>query len=109
MTALNNITPESLMGCMGATPWQIITKVLLVESLPSIIRGISITCITLIGYSAMAGAVGAGGLGKIAITYGYHRSVPQVMNCTIILLIIIVCVIQGIFNKLAKKVDKRNS
>lgn len=94
--------------CMGATNWQIITRVLLVESVPSIIRGISITTITLIGYGAMAGAVGAGGLGKIGYSYGFQRFNAPVMYATVVLLIIIVCIVQGIFNRLASDVDKRN-
>ena len=92
---------------MGASNWEIIRKVYLPESLPSLVRGLSITTITLIGYSAMGGAVGAGGLGDIAIRYGYHRYEYDVMIITIILLILIVQIIQNIFNTLAKKIDKR--
>lgn len=95
--------------CMGATSWQIVWKVLLVESVPSIVRGISITTITLIGYGAMAGAVGAGGLGKIGYSYGFQRFNAPVMYVTVVLLIIIVCIIQGLFNRLAKAVDKRDA
>lgn len=94
--------------CMGATNFQIIKKVLLTESVPGIVRGMSITVITLIGYGAMAGALGAGGLGDIALRYGLHRFEPQVMYITVILLIIMVCIIQGVFNFIAKKLDKRN-
>ncbi|MFV0497658.1 MAG: methionine ABC transporter permease [Candidatus Fimivivens sp.] len=94
--------------CMGATNWQIVTKVLLVESLPGIIRGLSITTITLIGYGAMAGAVGAGGLGKIGYSYGFQRFNPAVMYMTVVLLVILVCIIQAIFNFAAAKMDKRN-
>ncbi|MBC8569757.1 methionine ABC transporter permease [Zongyangia hominis] len=93
---------------MGASNWQIIYKVLLPEAIPSLIRGGSITTITLIGYSAMAGCVGAGGLGDIAIRYGYHRYQSDIMIITIILLVIIVQVIQCIFNLAANKIDKRN-
>ncbi len=93
---------------MGATSWQIIFKVLLPESLPSIIRGVSITIINLIGYSAMAGAVGGGGLGDLAIRYGYYRYQSDVMIVTIILLVIIVELIQLIGNYSAKRIDKRN-
>lgn len=92
---------------MGASNWEIITKVYLPESLPSLVRGLSITTITLIGYSAMGGAVGAGGLGDIAIRYGYHRYEYDIMIVTIVLLVIIVQVIQCVFNALAKKIDKR--
>lgn len=93
---------------MGCNKWQIITKVMLPEATPSIVRGISITTITLIGYSAMGGAVGAGGLGDIAIRYGYHRYEYGIMFITIIILIIIVQLIQFIFNILAKKIDKKS-
>lgn len=93
--------------CMGAKPATII-GVLLSESLPSIIRGLSITAITLIGYSAIAGAVGAGGLGDIAIRYGYHRRIESVMWVSVALIVIIVCSVQKIFDFLAKKSDKKN-
>lgn len=94
--------------CMGATNRQIILRVMLTEAVPSLIRGLSITTITLIGYSAMAGAVGAGGLGDIAIRYGLHRYEPTIMMITIVLLVIIVCAIQIVFDMVANRVDKRN-
>ena len=78
------------------------------EAVPSLIRGLSITTITLIGYSAMAGAVGGGGLGDVALRYGYHRYQADVMMITIVLLVIIVCIIQIVFDHLASRVDKRN-
>ena len=93
---------------MGATKWQIIYKVILPESVPSLVRGLSITTITLLGYSAMAGSCGAGGLGDIAIRYGFHRYQPDVMLATVILIIIIVQAIQMIFDGITKKIDKRN-
>ena len=93
---------------MGANIWQIITKVFLTESLPSIIRGFSITIISLIGYSAMAGAVGGGGLGDLAIRYGYYRYQSDVMIRTIILLVIIVQIIQMVGDIASQKIDKRN-
>ncbi len=93
---------------MGATNRQIAYKVLLPESVPSLIRGFSITTITLIGYSAMAGAFGSGGLGDIAIRYGFHRYETEVMLITIVLIVAIVEVIQLVFNFVAKKIDKRN-
>lgn len=95
--------------CMGATNWQIVTRVLLVESVPSIVRGISITTITLIGYGAMVGAVGAGGLGKIGYSYGFQRFNAPVMYITVVLLILIVCLVQGVFNWTARRLDKRGS
>lgn len=92
---------------MGASNWELITKVYLPESLPSLVRGFSMTTITLISYSAMGGAVGAGGLGDIAIRYGYHRYEYDVMIVTIVLLVLIVQIIQCVFNVIAKKIDKR--
>ncbi len=92
--------------CMGATNWQIISKVMVRESVPSLIRGLSISTITILGYSAMAGAIG--GLGDVAIRYGQHRFEPKVMLLTIILLVIIVCVIQIVFDRLSTRLDKRN-
>ena len=94
--------------CMGATNWQIISKVMVRESVPSLIRGLSISTITILGYSAMAGAIGGGGLGDVAIRYGQHRFEPKVMLLTIILLVIIVCVIQIVFDRLSTRLDKRN-
>lgn len=93
---------------MGATNAQIAWKVLLPESIPSLIRGFPITTITLIGYSAMAGAFGSGGLGDIAIRYGFHRYETEVMLITIVLIVVIVQLIQMGFNFAAKKIDKRN-
>lgn len=92
---------------MGATGWEIICKVLLPESVPSLLRGMSITTITLIGYSAMAGAIGSGGLGDIAIRYGMHRYDGAMMNITLVLIIVIVAVIQLGFNRTAARVDRR--
>ena len=93
---------------MGATDLQIVTKVLLPESVPSLVRGLSISAITLIGYSAMAGVVGAGGLGDIAVRYGVHRYQENVMYLTVILIVVIVQVIQSSFTFTAKRIDKRN-
>jgi D-methionine transport system permease protein len=93
---------------MGASPWQIVGKVMVPETLPSLILGISITTITLIGYSAMAGAVGGGGLGDIAIRYGYYRYQKDLMLLTIVLLIVIVQAVQSSGNYLSRKIDKRN-
>lgn len=91
----------------GATIWQIVIKVYLMESLPSLIRGFSITLITLLGYSAMAGTVGAGGLGDIAIRYGYQRYMVDMMIATIVILIVVVHVIQSVCDFAARKVDKK--
>lgn len=93
---------------MGASPWEIIGKVMIPETMPSLILGLSITTITLIGYSAMAGAVGGGGLGDIAIRYGYYRYQKDLMILTILLLILIVQVVQSTGNFLSHKIDKKN-
>lgn len=92
---------------MGATNWQIITRVLLPESLPSLLNGASIATTTILSYSAMAGAVGGSGLGAVAINYGYHRFQTDVMWVAVILLVIIVQIIQATGNKLTVVSDKR--
>ena len=109
-SALQEVDPGVVEAAktMGATNWQIAKKVLLPEAVPSLIRGFSITTITLIGYSAMAGAFGAGGLGDIAIRYGHHRYQADVMWVTVVLIVVIVQVIQMCFELAAKKIDKRN-
>ncbi len=94
--------------CMGATRWQIVTRVLLVESVPSLLRGLSISLITILGYTAITGSVGAGGLGNIAFRFGYQRYQKPVMYVTVVLLILLVCIIQIIFDIAARKSDKRN-
>ena len=91
----------------GANTWQIVCKVMLRESLPSLVRGASITVITLFGYTAMAGAVGAGGIGDIAIRYGYQRYLGDVMIASIVLCIVLVQVFQSIGDLVARVVDKR--
>ena len=83
---------------MGASTWQIITKVLLPEALPSLLNGSAVAAITILGYSAMSGAVGGGGLGKLAIMYGYNGYQTDIMFATIILLIVIVQLFQMIGN-----------
>ena len=92
---------------MGATNFQIITKVLLSESKPSLLIGAAITITTILGYSAMAGAVGGGGLGDVAIRYGYYRYNQEIMIITVVLLVIIVQLIQEVFMGMARKSDKR--
>lgn len=91
----------------GASTWQIVVKVYLWESLPSLVRGFSITLITLLGYSAMAGTVGAGGLGDIAIRYGYQRYMAEIMIATIVILIVIVQVIQSSCDVAVRRIDKK--
>ncbi|GHO96390.1 metal ABC transporter permease [Reticulibacter mediterranei] len=92
---------------MGCTHWQIIAKVLLPESLSSLVLGITITIISLLGYSAIAGAVGAGGLGDLAIRYGYQRFETGVMIITVVLLVVLVQGIQVLGNLLARRIAKR--
>jgi D-methionine transport system permease protein len=89
---------------MGSSPLQIIFKVLIPESLPTLILGFTMTVINLIGYSAMAGTMGGGGLGKVAIQYGYQRFNVFLIIVTVILLIILVQIVQGLGNFLAKKI-----
>ena len=92
----------------GASTWQIIRKVFLVESLPSLIRGLSITFITLFGFVAMAGTVGAGGIGDIPIRYGYQRYQDDVMVVAIVLCIVVVQLAQSLANVIARKIDHRS-
>jgi D-methionine transport system permease protein len=94
---------------MGATPFQIITRVMIPEALPSLVNGAAIATTTILGYSAMAGAVGGGGLGTIAISYGYNRYRPDVMLVTIVLLVLIVQLLQWIGTSLANRLDKKKS
>lgn len=91
---------------MGATNWQIVTRVMLVESVPSLLRGLSISTITILGYTAITGAVGAGGLGNLALRFGYQRYQKDVMYATIVLLVLLVCVIQSVFNFAARRADR---
>lgn len=91
----------------GANTWQIVTKVYLRESLPSLVRGASITFITLFGFAAMAGCVGAGGLGDIAIRYGYQRYQTDVMIGAVILCVILIQVVQTLFDVLARALDHK--
>jgi len=92
---------------MGCSTWQIILKVLIPEALPSLILGTALTIISLISYSAMAGAIGGGGLGDLAIRYGYQRYETDVMIATVVLLIVLVQGIQILGDKLAQKVSRR--
>ncbi|MDO5483819.1 MAG: methionine ABC transporter permease [Desulfovibrionaceae bacterium] len=92
---------------MGASTRQIITKVLLPEARPSLINGSAVSAITILGYSAMSGAVGGGGLGKLAIMYGYNRYQTDIMIVTVVLLIIIVQAFQSFGNWATRRSDKR--
>ena len=92
---------------MGATPAQIIWKVLLPESMSSIVAQLTTVIISLVGESAMAGAVGGGGLGDLAIRYGDQRFRPEIMLATVVILIVLVQLVQFVGNTLAKRLDKR--
>ncbi|HBC2075253.1 TPA: ABC transporter permease [Vibrio cholerae] len=92
---------------MGATPLQIIRKVLLPEALPTILNSVTITLVTLVSYSAMAGTVGGGGLGDVAIRYGFHRYNITIMAVTVVMLIVLVQIIQSIGDALVRRVDHR--
>ena len=92
---------------MGAGTWTIITKVLLAEAKTSLLVGVTIVLGTILGYSAMAGAVGGGGLGDIAIRYGYYRYQTDIMVVTIVILVILVQILQGIGMMISKKLDHR--
>ena len=92
---------------MGAKPLQIIQKVLLPEALPGIINALTITLVTLVNYSAMAGAIGGGGLGDVGIRYGYQRIDPAIMLVTVVILVLLVQLIQGLGDRLVKRVDHR--
>ncbi len=92
---------------MGATPFQIIKKVLIPESFPSLLSNATIAITTILGYSAMSGIIGGGGLGKIAINYGYYRYKTLVMLLAVVLLIVLVFIFQTLGDRMARKSDKR--
>jgi D-methionine transport system permease protein len=106
--ALRNIQPGLIeVGiAMGASKWQIIRKILLAEALPSIVASITMVIINLIGFSAMAGAVGGGGLGDLAIRYGYQRYDLGLMITIVMLLVIMVQLVQMLGDYLTKKLSK---
>ena len=92
---------------MGGNRWTIIREVLVPEALPGIVAGFTVTLVTLIGASAMAGAIGAGGLGDLAIRYGYQRFETSVMIAVVIVLIVLVCGIQWFGDRLVERLDHR--
>jgi D-methionine transport system permease protein len=108
-SSLKELDPGAVEAAqsMGASLAQIVSRVMLPECLPSLILGATITVITLIGYSAMAGTVGGGGLGDIAIRYGYYRYQNDLMVLTILLLLLIVQGFQSIGNRLSRKADRK--
>ncbi|MDZ7834942.1 MAG: methionine ABC transporter permease [Alkalibacterium sp.] len=92
---------------MGATKWEIITKVYIPESLPNIVAGITVTAISLVGYTAMAGVIGAGGLGNLAFLEGFQRSRPNVTLVATVIILVIVFTIQFIGDIWVNRIDKR--
>ena len=92
---------------MGATPYQIVRRVLLPESMPSIVAQLTTVVIALVGESAMAGAIGGGGLGDLAIRYGYQRFRPDIMLATVVILIVLVQLVQFVGNTLAARLNKK--
>ncbi len=108
-SCLKEIEPSILEAVvvMGSSTWQIITKVLLIEALPSLISAITLTIINLIGYSAMAGLVGGGGLGQVAIQYGYNRFNTFIMVLTVLLLILLVQGVQWIGQTIVTSLNKK--
>lgn len=107
--ALNEVPPGLIEAAqsMGATPWQIITRVLLPEARGGIFTALTVTAVTLISYSAMAGAVGGGGLGDLGIRYGYNRFNPTIMLITVVVLVVMVQLFQSVGDYLVRKSDHK--
>lgn len=108
-SSLREVNPNIIEAAqsMGATPLQIICKVMIPESVPSLISNATIAITTILGYSAMSGIIGGGGLGKIAINYGYYRYKFLIMLIAVILLVVLVQVFQSVGSRIAAKSDKR--
>lgn len=108
-SSLREVNPNIIEAAqsMGASPMQIIVKVMIPESVPSLLSNFTIAITTILGYSAMSGIIGGGGLGKIAINYGYYRYKYLVMLMAVILLIALVQIFQSVGTKFATKTDKR--
>ena len=108
-TSLRELNPNIIEAAqsMGASPFQIIVKVMIPESVPSLLSNLTTALTTVLGYSAMSGAIGGGGLGKIAIDYGYYRFKYLVMLIAVVLLVVLVQIFQTVGTKLASKFDKR--
>jgi D-methionine transport system permease protein len=102
-SALKEVDPGVVQAAraMGSTNWQIVRKVLLPEAMPSLVSGITLTIINLIGYSAMAGAIGGGGLGDLAIRYGYQRFRGDIMFVSVVVILVLVEIIQVIGNRIS--------
>ena len=108
-TSFREVDPNVIEAAqsMGASPLQIICKVMIPESVPSLIQNVTIALTTILGYSAMSGIIGGGGLGKIAIDYGYYRYKYLVMIVAVVLLVLLVQIFQSIGTRLAQRSDKR--
>ena len=108
-TSLREVNPNSIemAQSLGASPWQIITKVMIPESVPLLISNATTAVTTILGYTAMSGIIGGGGLGKIAINYGYYRYRYVIMFAAVILLVVLVQIFQTVGNKIASASDKR--
>ncbi len=108
-TSLREVNPNiiEMAQSMGASPFQIIVKVLIPESVPSLLSNFTIAITTILGYSAMSGIIGGGGLGKIAINYGYYRYKYLIMLIAVLLLILLVQVFQSVGTRMAARSDKR--
>ena len=91
----------------GASPLQIVRKVLIPEALPGIVLGLTLAVVSLLGFSAMVGAVGGGGLGDLGIRYGYQRFMPEMMLAVVVVLIVLVQAVQSIGDRLARHLNKR--
>lgn len=107
--ALREVDPGLIEAAqsMGASPTQIVRKVLIPEALPGLVAAFTITVVTLISYSAMAGAVGGGGLGDLGIRYGYQRFLPEVMLAVVVILIVLVQGVQSAGDRVARRLNKR--
>lgn len=108
-SSLREVNPNIIEAAqsMGATPLQIICKVMIPESVPSLISNFTIAVTTILGYSAMSGIIGGGGLGKIAINYGYYRYKFLIMLIAVVLLVVLVQVFQSVGSRIAARSDKR--
>jgi D-methionine transport system permease protein len=94
---------------MGGSRWTIVREVLVPEAMPGIVAGFTVTLVTLVGASAMAGAIGAGGLGDLAIRYGYQRFETTVMVAVVAVLIVMVCALQWVGDRLVQRLDRRSA
>lgn len=108
-TALRDVHSGKLDAAhaMGSTKWQSVTKVLIPEAMPGIVAGITTTVVTIIGYSAMAGLIGGGGLGRLAYNYGFQRFSLDIMVITVIIIVVIVQLVQALGDWVSRRVDHR--